>query len=183
MPSTQNFFPSMILLKASNTTLSDQFLNIDCQSIVSDFFSMTDQSLSMLMKIRMVPVSVCFWYKPHVTFFPESTLTFNSKKDKLPSLSSSSMVNCKFGCNLLAASRTIPGSPLTLLTMSSTYLRKTLTPITVRSVSCCFLQVMQYHTVSAISAYLNSDMLPHPKWYQFKKASHSTPSARCVNFF
>ena len=35
-----------------------------------------------------------------------------------------SMVNCKFGCNLLAASKTTPGSPLAVLTMSSTYFSK-----------------------------------------------------------
>ena len=34
---------------------------------------------------------------------------------------------------------------------------------------------MQYHTVSAMSAYLDSDMLPHPKWFQFEQSLHSIP--------
>ena len=136
------------------------------------------------LKIRMVPESVGFWYHPHVRLFPESTLTFKSKKAILPSVTiSSSRVNCKFGCNLTAASRTTSGSPLTVLTMSSTYLRKTLTPISVRSASCCFLHFLQYHTVSAMSGYWDSCMLPHAKWYQFKQASHSTPVVQFVAFF
>ena len=61
--------------------------------------------------------------------------------------------------------------------------KKTLTPFTVRSASCCFLQVMQNQSISALSAYSDSDMLPHPKWYQFKQASHSTPFVRYVTFF
>ena len=124
-----------------------------------------------------------FWYHPNVSFFPESTLTFKSKNAKLPLLSSSYMVNCKFECNLMAASWTTPRSPLTLLNMSSTYLRKTLTPFTVLSHPCFFLQVMQYLTVSAMSAYSDSDMLPHPKWNQFKQASHSTTLVWHVTFF
>ena len=135
------------------------------------------------LKFRMVPVSVGFWYHPQVTFFSQSTLTFKSKKVKLPLLSSSFTVNCKFGCKLLAASRTNPGLQLTFLIMSSTYLRKALTPFSARSASCCFPQAMQYHTVSAMSAFSNSDMLPHTKWYQLKQASHSTPLARFVTFF
>ena len=126
------------------------------------------------LKIRMVPESVGFWYHPHVTF--------KSKKAKLPLLSSYFKVNCKFGCNLLAASRTNPRSPLTVLTMSSLYLRKTLTPFSARSASCCFLQAMQNHTVSAMSAHSDSNLLHHPKWYQFQQASHSTPLVRCHLF-
>ena len=57
------------------------------------------------------------------------------------------------------------------------------TQFSARSASCWFLQVMQYHTVSAMSAYSDSDMLPHPKWYQFKQASHSTPLVRYVIVF
>ena len=93
------------------------------------------------------------------------------------------MVNCKFGCNLLAASRTNTGSPLKVLTMSSTYLRKTLTPFSARSAYCCFLLALQYHTVSSMSAYSDSDMLTHLKWYYFKQASYSTPLVRYVTFF
>ena len=53
------------------------------------------------LNFRMVLVSVGFSYHPYPKFFPESTLTFESKKSKL---SSSSMVSCKFGCSSLAAS-------------------------------------------------------------------------------
>ena len=81
----------------------------------------------------MVPVSVGFWYQPHVTFIPKFTLTFKPKKTKLPSLLSSSMMNSKLGCNLMAASRITPGSPLTFLNKSSTYLRQTSTSFSVRS--------------------------------------------------
>ena len=104
-----------------------------------------------------MPVSVGFWYHLHMTFFPESTLTFKSKKAKRLLGLNSSMVNCKFGCNYLAASRTTPGLPLTVLTMSSTYLGKIFTPFSVRSGSCYFLQVMQNHTDSAMSAYSDSE--------------------------
>ena len=67
-----------------------------------------------------------FLVTPTCDLFPESSLTFKSKKAQLPFLSSSSMANYKFGCNLLAASTTSPGSALTVLTMSSTCLRKKL---------------------------------------------------------
>ena len=87
---------------------------------------------------QRLSISVAFWNHLQVTFFPKSTLTFKSKTTKLPLLSSSSTVNCKFGCNLLAASRTTPGSPLTVLTMSSTYLKKNSELFSVRSASCCF---------------------------------------------
>ena len=87
-------------------------------------------------------------------FFPESTLTFKSKKVKLLLVLNSSMVNCKFG---LAASRNTPGLPLTVLTMSSTYLGKTFKPFSVRFASCYFLQVMQNHTDSAMSAFSDSE--------------------------
>ena len=124
------------------------FSDIDFQCFVSDFFfnarskfSHVEEFLKTLrtipsttfllyckgaqpLKFRMVPVSVRFWYHPHVTFFPEPTLTFKSEKATLPLLSSSSMVNLKFECNLLAASRTTPGSPLTVLTRSSHFLEK-----------------------------------------------------------
>ena len=100
------------------------------------------------LKFRMVPVSVGFWYQPHVTFFAESTLTFKSKKAKLPLKSSSSMVNCKIGCNLLAASRTNPGLPLTVLTMSSTYLRKNFN--TIHS-PICFLLFFACHAIYCFS--------------------------------
>ena len=121
------------------------------------------------LKLRIVPVSVGFWYHLHVHFFPEYTLTFKTKKDKLPLLPSSSTANCKVGCNLLAIPRTTPGSTLTVLTISSSYLRITSTPFSFRSASCCFLQDKPYHTVSAMFAYTNSNMLPHSSWYQFKK--------------
>ena len=197
----------MILLRVSNTTLSERFFGYWFSIYFSDFFPNAWSKLSHVevllktlwtvpsitfilyckraqpLKFRLVPVSVGFWYHPHVTFFSESTLTFKPKKAKLTLLSSSSMVNCKFGCNLLAASRTNPRSPLTDLTMTSTYLRKTLTPFTARSASCCFLQAIQYQTVSAMSAYSDSDMLLQPKWYQFKQASHSTPFVDYVTFF
>ena len=42
------FFPSMIWLRVSNTTLSDQFLDIDFQFIVSDFFPMLVRNFPML---------------------------------------------------------------------------------------------------------------------------------------
>ena len=45
---TCNFFPSMILLRVSNTTLSDQFSDITFQIIVSDCFPMPGQNFSML---------------------------------------------------------------------------------------------------------------------------------------
>ena len=107
----QNFSHIKVLLKTLWTN----------HSITSFLYCMGAQPL----KFRMVPVSVGFWYHLQMTIFPESTLTFKIKKTKLPLLSSSSMVNCKLGCNLLAASRTAPGLTLTVLTMSSIYLRKT----------------------------------------------------------
>ena len=106
-------------------------------------------------------------------------LIFKSKNVKLLLLSKSSMVNSKIGCNLVAVSRTTTGSPLTVPTMSSTYLAKILTPFSVRSAFCCSIC---YHTVSAIFAYSDSHMLPHPNWYQFKQASHSTRLVRYVTF-
>ena len=82
-----NFSRVEVLLKTLWTVPSKTF-HLFCKSV---------QPLSF----RMVLVSVGFSYHPHANFFPESTLTFESKKSKL---SNSSMVRCKFGCSSLAAS-------------------------------------------------------------------------------
>ena len=111
------FFHSMIWLIVSNTTLSDQFFGYSISIHCFQFFSnarsnfshvevllktlWTVPSISFLsyckgaqpLKFRAVSVSVGFWYRPHVTFFPESTLVFKSNQAKLPLPSSSSVVN------------------------------------------------------------------------------------------
>ena len=86
-----------------------------------------------LLKIRSVPVSVGFWYYEHLTCLLPSTFILLSRKAKSPFSFVVSSVICKLSCNLLAACSTKLGLPVTVLTILSTYRRKSFTPAIVSS--------------------------------------------------
>ena len=108
-------------------------------------------NVAQLLKYRSLPVSVGFWYHPHLTCLLPSTFILMSRKAKSTFSFGVLSVNCKLGCNLLAACNTTLGSPLTVLTILSTYHRKNFTPIIVISHSLLSLHNLQNQTFSDMS--------------------------------
>ena len=117
-----------------------------------------------------------------VTRLPCDTLMFKSRNGKFPSELVLSRVNCRFGRRELAASRRQLGSPLTVLTRSSTYPRNIFTWRVSFSLFLARQQLSQYQTISLIDAYTSSDFFPHFRWYKFRQLSHLTPFDLYVTF-
>ena len=82
----------------------------------------------------------------------------------------------------MAASRIQLGSHLSVLTMSSTYLRNNYTWGVSFNLFLKRQQLSQYQAISVIDAYTSSDNFPHFKCYQFWQFSHSTPFELYVTF-
>ena len=124
--------------------------------------------------VQYSPVSVTFWYQLQVTPLPCDTFMFKSRNGKFLSELVSSRVNCRFGWRKLAASRR-EGYPLTVLTMSSPYLRNNFTCGVSFSLFLARQQLSQYQTISVIDAYTSSDIFPHFRWYQFQNSRIQPP--------
>ena len=83
-------------------------------------------------------------------------------------------MNWRFGVGEMAASTLQVRSPLTVLTMSSTYLSNNFTCGLSFSLFLARQQLSKYQTISFVDAYASSDIIQHLGWHQFRHLSHST---------
>ena len=75
---------------------------------------------AQLLKLSMVSVSVGFLYHPQLIFLFLSIIICKPKNANFPDVFGVFFVNCKLGCSKFSARNTSSGSPLTILTISST---------------------------------------------------------------
>ena len=109
--------------------------------------------------------SLCMcWFLIPITV-NRNTFMFKSRNGKFPFELVFSRVKCKFGWTVLAASRPQLGTPLTVLTMSSTYLKNNFTCWTSFSLFLARQQLSQYHSLSVIGAYKSMNSIPHFRRY------------------